>query len=371
MLVELKPIDSYLKNLLSKTEDEQRFLYYSGKIKTKSDYQCSVETENDIWYGHNMYKLYFVKKMFLKKTGYMGFSMKNKKLQLWNNRPIDLILNLSHLNEFLNLIGCEWYSDCLKKSNIKNITTKTVFQKIITKKITNQEDLIKHYLKYNLRYKDVSHKLFLEFITSRHLDLQNVKRHLKVVKNINHYLENKLKRNFLPCHFEDMVKQCLILNKQIDVNWSEKRFDVEHNEMTKQIMSREIEFVENQFVNYGNKIPKLLSGMSVLSNQRQIFQEGTEMKHCVYTNYLNNILSKRYLIISYHGEQRATIGIRIHGDYCSLDQIQGIGNTKILYSLDQEIQSWFKSESISFSEFARDLNGIHQLNKKEKVELPF
>lgn len=351
-----------IRDIMKKSAEEQRFLYYSGKVK-KDVSIVRYSYDEKMWFCSAHYKVRFGKKIYLRKTITRGFSIKNKKLYLWFGSKIQELL-YNDIEDFLLKNRIEWLSELLKMNTYKSIITKTMFEKILLGKITNREDLVKFWIKYSLRDKTISHSLMRQVLDSRYIDMQIIQRNLPVFKDRNHYLESliksRLNNNFgvvgIP-YLEDIVKQCKILDKKIDAKWSDKRFNEEHNKMTREIMGKEVEFIEHDIIDYG-ELPELLPEMKVLTSAKEVFIEGIEMKHCIYTNYWEDIKDKTYMCISFNGREKFTIGVRLSIKSSFIDQMYKIGNTNVSQDLREYVFNWFSGVADKFNELYCRINNI-------------
>ena len=58
----------------------------------------------------------------------------------------------------------------------------------------------------------------------------------------------------------------------------------------------------------------------LLSTEREVFTEGMEMHHCVYTNYWHRIKEHKYLAFSFEAAERFTPGLKLTDNGWELDQ---------------------------------------------------
>lgn len=343
-----------VQKFLDMPKEQQRYFFYSEKIHEKDIYVCSCNVEGKIWFCANNYRLMFSDHLYLRKIKYRGLSFHENKLKVWAGSNIENLFSITYFNEFIKLCGLEWIESFLLHPRA-HMLTKTLLEKIFQKKITNPHDLVKWYVKYSLKDKSISPRLLLD-VVMKGIDIRDIRRSFKCMENKNHYLEfllNDLKRS---PHLNDLIKQGLILGKKININWSKNRMEHVHNKWTKEIMEKEIDFIENYELNY-EKIPSLLPTMTLLTNAKEVFREGRKMSHCIYANYWSRIREKKYIAIHYEDDsEAATIGIRVHGDYCSIDQIQSYYNDSVSSELNKKIRTWFSANEIQFREFARKIN---------------
>lgn len=92
-------------------------------------------------------------------------------------------------------------------------------------------------------------------------------------------------------------------------------------------MQFELDSIKDHIVKY-NFIPELPKGFELIVSQRRLFEEGNLMKHCIYTNYLNQWKLKTYIILHYHPDD-ITIGIDKTGKQFAVDQMYYIRNKSV------------------------------------------
>ena len=321
MLTILIPKNEKIMNFL-KIEDlvAKRYFY------TTLDYKETTEvtkycTSDKFWICSRSYKLMPSKdNYFLKQTEYHGLSIENKKIKFWKEENVWQNCNIRDaLIEHFNL---NWYS---KKLDF--IVDKILLKKILTKKVTNNEQILKYYIKKNKF--DCSVNLLKEYI--KYDTSSSINSHLKNMfccTNQDEFLKLSIDKKLsdIP-HIFDMFKQSYILGKKINLKWSLKRMEIEHSKMTEQLMAIAENFVEDEIIdiNLKQEIPERFE---ILNSKKRVFKEGFTMKHCIYTNYWSAIKEKSY--IAFHDKKlNVTIGCRVKNDILIHDQINGKYNNFI------------------------------------------
>lgn len=86
-------------------------------------------------------------------------------------------------------------------------------------------------------------------------------------------------------------------------------------------------------------------GMSALSTQEMIFDEGLQMDHCI-VSYIDRVLAGKYYVYQMTEPERLTIGLKksIAGLW-SIDQVKGKRNTAPSKSGMDIVQWWFHAQS--------------------------
>jgi len=140
-------------------------------------------------------------------------------------------------------------------------------------------------------------------------------------KDLNHFLnpvDNKLGVNNI---VDDCFKQAAILQEKIDFKWSLSRLNEVHSQWTKQIMAMEISFIGSVTLNYKN-LPAFLPDVEVIQTQQRLFEEGFNMKHCIYTNYLKQWKRGDYIVLHFKTDDSITAGICLNDDgKAEIDQL--------------------------------------------------
>ena len=182
---------------------------------------------------------------------------------------------------------------------------------------------------------NASPSLFIKFLDKCDSSKVEILRVAGVAKDLNHYFEDNIKlrtatmsnpypqdsytRNQL---LNDMIQEAQILGKKIDYTWSLNRLKEVHKEWTEEIMKIEIESLDDVSVNGIDYFDKFTpEGFKLLKTQKEVFAEGSLMRHCVYTAYWNTIKNGNYLAyhVNYKGEE-ATLGINIYNDRVVFNQ---------------------------------------------------
>jgi hypothetical protein len=88
----------------------------------------------------------------------------------------------------------------------------------------------------------------------------------------------------------------------------------------------------------------LPDGLEIIANNYELFEEGTTMKHCVYTNYESRIRSKKYFAFRYDKDGiRATLGVESYPD-AKFSQMYGIGNSAVPTDITDTMKEFIKTE---------------------------
>ena len=119
----------------------------------------------------------------------------------------------------------------------------------------------------------------------------------------------------------DAVDLALQLNKKVNFSWSENKFREINVQWSRELMRKDIEKRNPQDI-YKNK--ELIKDAKLLSSERDVFEEGMIMHHCVYTNYWRLIESGKYIALHLNSTVNSlgiTLGVWVRYDSNNQDNI--------------------------------------------------
>lgn len=119
----------------------------------------------------------------------------------------------------------------------------------------------------------------------------------------------------------DAVDLALQLNKKVNFSWSRNKFQDINVQWSRELMRKDIEKRNPQDI-YKNK--ELIKDAKLLSSERDVFEEGMIMHHCVYTNYWRLIESGKYVALHLDSTVNSlgiTLGVQVMYDYNNKDNI--------------------------------------------------
>lgn len=248
---------------------------------------------------------------FSSARGLHGFYPKKRQIWLFkydlNNRKGKIVADrgviFSILKEFT-----EW--EFLKTLEFRQCLSMTVVRDILLGKLTSVDSVIRAYFK-SLGIKGYSGKELLRLCCLGSLTTT------LAVFNVDDLIP-ALRDDSQKCILQrqsDLIDQAYLLGVKLNPRWSEKRFYEEHQKLTHILMQHKLEKMGNLPV---WDLPEDLSGypgipehVKLLNTEREVFEEGLYMHHCVYTNYWRVIREKKYLAFSIKlpSGERATLGI--------------------------------------------------------------
>ena len=146
----------------------------------------------------------------------------------------------------------------------------------------------------------------------------------------------------------DAVDLALQLNKKVNFSWSRNKFRDINVQWSRELMRKDIEKRNPKDI-YKNK--ELIKGATLLSSERDVFEEGMIMHHCVYTNYWRLIESGKYVALHLNSTVNSlgiTLGVQVMYDYNNKDNII----SKLVF--DQAFYAYDKILSTEDSQMCKD-----------------
>lgn len=146
----------------------------------------------------------------------------------------------------------------------------------------------------------------------------------------------------------DAVDLALQLNKKVNFNWSRNKFRDINVQWSRELMRKDIEKRNPKDI-YKNK--ELIKDAKLLSSERDVFEEGMIMHHCVYTNYWRLIESGKYVALHLDSTVNSlgiTLGVQVMYDYNNKDNII----SKLVF--DQAFYAYDKILSTEDSQMCKD-----------------
>ena len=146
----------------------------------------------------------------------------------------------------------------------------------------------------------------------------------------------------------DAVDLALQLNKKVNFSWSRNKFRDINVQWSRELMRKDIEKRNPQDI-YKNK--ELIKDAKLLSSERDVFEEGMIMHHCVYTNYWRLIESGKYVALHLNSTVNSlgiTLGVWVRYDYNNQDNII----SKLVF--DQAFYAYDKVLSTEDSQMCKD-----------------
>lgn len=317
----IRDLPDEIKEALGKEVRIQRLMFYTRKVDKGPWSTVNYREEDDkLYYAEMMHELKMGAKLYLKRGLKRGFTFDRKtgKVSIWFGGSMD---KFRHLTEFLEAYQLEW----VVNEGFNTWLTKTLFEKILAKTITNPTDAAKFIIQANRLGKHIPPKKLKDYIR-RGGNKNELLRVKDVLVDLVPYIDNYRNANG---HFlDDLIVQAKALGKKFDITWSRKRLNQLHSDWTKEIMEYEAAELVDEDIDWDLPLPE---GVTLLKTRKEVFKEGTIMNHCIYTNYWDRIKRKTYIALHItHKDTEATAGIEIEFDEGKLivevDQVMMNGN---------------------------------------------
>jgi hypothetical protein len=152
----------------------------------------------------------------------------------------------------------------------------------------------------------------------------------------------------------DVLKLAVKLDQVVDLNWSDKRIDQFHQEQIRivnalAIASKPQTPIFDQLI--GNE------HITMLNNEREIYEEGLNMHHCIHSCYFNRIKKQEYIAFHMTFPEDCTFGVKIAAGEVILDQIY--------LKYDKRVQDETRQVALDFIK-----KHSKQLSKLLKFQIP-
>lgn len=199
----------------------------------------------------------------------------------------------------------------------------TIFKDILMGNVYNDETFYRSIARHCYRIKHVDWKAFKICLLNSQWwginisDLQdftvNFDNSLRIISKI----VNKETLGNLQL-ISDMLRCSVKLDQKIDLNWSAKRMDQEHQKQIETLMEKDLASKDKTLI---HENPIETKDVKCLNTEYDVFMEGKTMHHCIYTNYYNRIKDKQYVAYHIDSPEDCTLGIRFGANGVVLDQI--------------------------------------------------
>lgn len=136
----------------------------------------------------------------------------------------------------------------------------------------------------------------------------------------------------------DLLYQAKKLNRIVKMSWSPRRIHDEHMKWTEEIHQLKTRNCSTEPI--WEKSVKLPKGVTLLNSEKAIANEGSNMHHCIYTNYCSALKNKR--MIAFHVANKDgdfTCSFRIRNNQIEFDQAYKAWNQRLTNSEMEIAQS--------------------------------
>lgn len=244
--------------------------------------------------------------------------------------------------DFLKHTGIDWFKDIPNEILTRFIKCSSILKSIFVKTIYNEETfykaIAKRIFKVNIGWRLM--KLWCE--KSPPVDLHDLYCFSKnFEKGVVRYLEVNGELRF---DLQDMLIMAVELDQIIDFTWSEARIKEEHQ---KQIQIKEAEAIASKSVKEIYKPLNIPSNIRLLNTELDVFMEGKNMHHCLYSCYWNSIEAHQYIAFHMTSPEDCTFSIKLVDGNPKLEQCHTCRNGNVSPETRKEIENFvekYKSE---------------------------
>ena len=351
-----------MQQLLNEPVEMQRYNFYNHKCYVYAIGQ-SKETDTHVYFSIQEFTPHFNKKLFFLRKTREGatYNKQTKELKIWFDKQFYALTN-NMQEAILSFFKLDWFKSV--DPNLHCLLNNGILKRMVKGKITNPEDFAKAVLKQYLPGVKVSHNLFLKSFTYKHEDLGFISLsprshflNLKHVTNADDYLKVLGGNKSFSSTVHDLLKQACILDRKINLSWSNRRMNEVHLKWTKELMALELKNFERKDYNYEGELD-CLPELSLIDNNYDLYIEGKTQGHCVYTNYESSINAKNYFVFQYQDElERGTLGVQIDKVYRDAEseirvlrpvknQLYGKYNSIITKEVHEKINNWLQKPNV-------------------------
>lgn len=302
--------------------DYNKDLNYSQKLKyVGCTYKSVIKlcvTDNCIYYTCSNRQLRRRGKTFYPAVG-------SREIIYIGKNEIRLNVSDQTLFDFISILGIDWFKDMNYSILGILFRNKTIFRRLITNRIYNEETLYKSALSCVYQLKNISWKTVRKYYEWMYGE-SNWLRPAYVsfadlyyfTKNIDQTIDTLYSLGDSPGIYSDLLTSAINLDEVVDFTWSKKRIVEEHKRQTETLMSKEIS-AKKEVPIYdikGMKFP-----FRLLNTERDIFLEGSLMHHCLYNCYYGRINKHEYIAFHLDSPEDCTLGIWMCNGKPALNQI--------------------------------------------------
>lgn len=232
-----------------------------------------------------------------------------------------LVHTLSKTFKQLDFLGLKSFVNPRMYFNLRyKLINKRTLKAILDGKITSQEGLYKFYIR-TMYHHPIPWKLYREYLACG--NLVSIYDIIDFTKNP----ETSLRAWVQNCYSErntlmrDTLECAARLREKVDLSWSTKRLQYEHQQQIYKLNVLEIGSKDSTPM--WDDIPET-DEVHPLVSERNVFEEATLMQHCLYSNYYRNMKRNNYIAFSItpKGMPRATLGVYMTNGCLTIDQIR-------------------------------------------------
>lgn len=224
------------------------------------------------------------------------------------------------LAEFLQLLNIKLWKNTIEYWEYNLLNKPSIIKDILTGHVYNDETLWKRYALHAFRLKNVSWKDF-KACYNQHFNILDLIHFTKNVDNSLRVLAKECELDSWGARMtliRDILKLAVKLDQVIDLNWSDKRLEQFHQEQIRIVNALAIASKPQTPI-----FDRLIETehIKMLNSEREIYEEGLNMYHCIHSCYFPRIKRQEYIAFHMTFPEDCTFGVKILDDQPFLDQI--------------------------------------------------
>lgn len=298
-------------------------------FKTNSFYVVSKKEEGSLFLGCYITRVY---------KGQKGYYLKSETVDSLTIKDYKIVKPIS--GEVIDLFPKQMQR-LLKDLNgsflIRLCNSRRLLTDLISGKIYNMETIIKAVLANSYHCKDLNWKFAKNASEYRFREVMN---YYPVWTNINEAVRlfglPKDKSNMLDIDndcfslVEDTLKMAFLLDRKVNPLWSEKRFRQEHDNMADILTKFREDLLDTSDI-HQKDFTENENSIHLINSEKDIYNEGKKMGHCLFSCYRNEILNKEYLAFALEAPERCTLGVKVNPEtkLPYIDQVSLFRNGKV------------------------------------------
>lgn len=304
---------------------------------------------------------------FIRRCGNKFFKQSNITNYVYiSPKEINIHCRTDLICSLLKLANINWIKDV--NFGIWHLLNKSILKSVLINSIYNQETFYKAIAK-RVHHVDVSWKTMRAYTADQGYSISVADLRCFTV-NVENSIKRWVEADFgLKQLLKDLLRSAVKLNQKVDFNWSIKRIEQEHTKQTNLLMQKELSKKDKTDI-YINKL-SYNPNIKLLNTELDIFLEGTNMHHCVYTNYYKNIRDHDYIVLHMTYPEDCTIGIGLDQNYKPFLQQIYLKYDKAVQPETRKIAEKYISDNSEnlFDMFNQDCSKVSAIKERVRTEL--
>ena len=231
-------------------------------------------------------------------------------------------VNLEFLFQFLQNCNIIWCRDFLTSNDYCYLFKSSILKAIITHKIFNEETFYKAIASRIFHIK-VGWRLLRDYIRidtgyKPEFNLIDINAFTKSLEySLKRIIDNKYNYSKLNT-LNDLLNCAVKLDEIVDFTWSDKRIQEEHLRQIRLLEKENISKKENKPI-FDSVIEA--PNIKMLNTELDVYMEGLQMHHCLYTCYWQRIKNRSYVAFHMSFPEDCTFSCTLKDDNIIFDQI--------------------------------------------------